>query len=220
MKIPFDCPSCAASGSVDAAAAGKTGRCRHCGHRFTIPIPGPAAVEPDVFPLDGPARTPVGDGYAVMDTPPASTFVPTLGDESADATPRRAKRSAARSSTRRAGRRASRPAWARRLAGAAGAFAIVIASIALFAPGGRLIAACAVIVIGCGMILAGYAVGAYGAFSEDFVHGFLYLVIPPYTAYYMATRWDDLWFWFACMTLGVGIVLIGIEVARWGGVVV
>ena len=73
--------------------------------------------------------------------------------------------------------------------------------------------------IGCAMILVGFGVGAYGTFSEDFLYGFLYLVIPFYTAYYMVTRWDDLWVWFACMTSGVGLVLVGIEMARWGGVV-
>jgi hypothetical protein len=102
---------------------------------------------------------------------------------------------------------------------AAGAVAIAIAAVALFAPGGPLIAACATMAIGCAMILTGYAVGAFGAFSEDFLYGFLYLAIPLYTAYYMATRWEDLWPWLACMTTGVGVVLLGIEIARWGGVV-
>ena len=54
MKIAFACPSCAAAGSVDAAAAGKSARCKHCGHRFTIP--GPGAAEPEVFALDEPRR--------------------------------------------------------------------------------------------------------------------------------------------------------------------
>ncbi len=75
------------------------------------------------------------------------------------------------------------------------------------------------IALGCILILVGYVVGAYGAFSEDFLYGFLYLVIPLYTAYYMITRWDDLWVWFVCMTSGVGLILLGIEMARWGGVV-
>jgi hypothetical protein len=33
------------------------------------------------------------------------------------------------------------------------------------------------------------------------------------------TRWDDLWIWFACMTGGVGLASLGIEMVRWAGVV-
>ena len=215
MRIPFACPSCAAAGSADAAAAGKTARCKHCGHRFTIPRPGTAAESADGILLDEAA----GGGYAVMEPVLVSTYVPSRGDESTDSGPRRPKRATSGSATRPAGRRASRSAWPQRMAWSAGIVSIAIAAIALLAPGGLLIAACTVILLGCLMILAGFAVGAYGAFSEDVLYGFLYLLIPLYTAYYMVTRWDDLWFWFACMTLGVGIVLLGIEMARLGGVV-
>ena len=58
------------------------------------------------------------------------------------------------------------------------------------------------------MVLVGFGAGAYGAFREDVLYGFLYLAIPLYTAYYIVTRWDDLWTWFACSTLGVGLVLL------------
>ena len=64
----------------------------------------------------------------------------------------------------------------------------------------------------------GYAAGAYGAFCEDFLYGFLYLVIPLYTAYYLVTRWEDLWRWFACSTTGVGLVLFGTQLLLWSGV--
>ena len=37
MKITFACPSCAKSLSADASLAGKTGRCRHCGHKAVVP---------------------------------------------------------------------------------------------------------------------------------------------------------------------------------------
>ena len=43
-------------------------------------------------------------------------------------------------------------------------------------------------------------------------------MIPLYTAYYMVTRWDDLWVWFACSTAGVALVLLGTEMVRWGGI--
>jgi hypothetical protein len=81
-----------------------------------------------------------------------------------------------------------------------------------------LIAACTVMGLGSVMILVGYGVGAYGAFREDSLYGFLYLLIPLYTAYYLVTRWDDLWVWFVCMTSGVGLIVLGVEMARWAGV--
>ena len=161
MKIAFACPSCAATGSVDAAAAGRSARCKHCGHRFTIP--GPDAAEPDVFALEGPAAAADGDGYAVMDPVQDSTFAPVRGDEPASPVPRRPKGSAPRSKTRTGGKRAVRSAWPVRLAWVGGAAAVAIAAVALFAPSGVLIAACAVMTIGSVLILVGFAVGAYGA---------------------------------------------------------
>jgi hypothetical protein len=97
---------------------------------------------------------------------------------------------------------------------------VALAAILIFVPNGSLIAGCALMAVGSAMVLAGFAVGAYAAFCEDFLYGFLYLLIPLYTAYYMITRWDDLWFWFACSTAGVALVWLGTELARWGGVVV
>ena len=37
MKITFACPSCAKSLTADASLVGKTGRCRHCGHKAVVP---------------------------------------------------------------------------------------------------------------------------------------------------------------------------------------
>ena len=62
--------------------------------------------------------------------------------------------------------------------------------------------------------------GAYGAFSEDALYGLLYITIPLYTAYYLVTRWEDLWIWITCATVGVGLVLIGTEMVRWAGAAV
>ncbi len=218
MKIEFACPSCAAAGSVDASAAGKSARCKHCGHRFTIPTPGPDPAEPEVFALEEPAGEAPGAGSAVIGPMETSTFAPSRGVESAAEAPRRPKKSGSRPTTRTAGRRTPRVSWPIRLAWAGGTAAIAIAAVALFVPSGLIIAASALMILGCALILMGFGVGAYGAFSEDFIYGFFYLIIPLYTAYYMVTRWDDLWVWFACMTTGFGLVLLGIELARWGGV--
>jgi hypothetical protein len=216
MKIPFACPSCGATGSVDAASVGKPARCKHCGHRFNIP--GPGAAEPEVFSLVEPAGEAAGGGYAVVSPQgQGSVFAPKRGDEPAADAPRRPKRSASSSKSRAGSRRAADTAWIKRLAWIGGTVAITIAAIAWLAPKGVVIAACALMVIGSAMILLGYGVGAYGAFGEDFLYGFLYVVFPFYAAYYMVTRWDDLWVWFTCMTSGVGLAALGIEMARWGG---
>jgi hypothetical protein len=216
MKIPFACPSCGATGLVDAASVGKPARCKHCGHRFNIP--GPGAAEPEVFSLVEPVEEAAGDGYALgSPTVRASAFTPSRGDEPAADAPRRPRRSTSSSKSRAGRRRAAGTAWVKRLAWIGGTAAIIIVAVALLAPNGVIIAACALMAIGSGMILLGYGVGAYGAFSEDFLYGFLYVVFPFYAAYYMVTRWDDLWVWFTCMTSGVGLAALGIEMARWGG---
>jgi len=218
MKIQFACPSCAAVGSVDASAVGKLARCKHCGHRFTISSPD--AADPEVYSLEEPAEEATRVGDVVRSPAPVSEFVPARGDEPATTLPRKSKRSASRLTARTAHNREPRSAWWIWLTWVGAAAVIVIAAIAMLAPSGVLIAACTVMALGGVMILVGYGVGAYGAFREDFLYGFLYLVIPLYTAYYMVTRWDDLWIWLACMTMGVGLILLGIEMARWGGMVV
>jgi hypothetical protein len=79
---------------------------------------------------------------------------------------------------------------------------------ALIAPNGTLIVACILAAIGALLVLAGYLVGLWAAFREDSLYGFLYLVIPLYTAYYIVTRWDDMRPFFIAMTVGVGLVVI------------
>src|SRR5208337_3868253 len=67
------------------------------------------------------------------------------------------------------------------------------------------------------LVPVAYFAGAYGAFSEDALYGLLYITIPLYTAYYLVTRWEDLWIWVTCATVGVGLVLLGTEMVRWAG---
>jgi len=214
MTISFACPSCAATGSVDASFAGKPARCRHCGDRFTIPSPGESG--PEVYSLDEPAGEPVG-GTAILPSP-VSAFVRARGNGPTAAAPRKPKRTARGSTARTARQRGAQFAWRAWLLRGGVAAGITLAAIALLAPQGTLIAACTLMVLGSVMVLLGYGVGAYAAFGEDFLYGFLYLVIPLYTAYYLVTRWEDLWVWFTCSTAGVVLVLLGIELARWGGV--
>ncbi|MGP0066318.1 MAG: hypothetical protein ACLQGP_22280 [Isosphaeraceae bacterium] len=215
MKISFACPSCAAGGSVDASAAGRQARCKHCGHHFNIPTPG--EPEADGYLLEEPAES--TPGPAGMDPPRDSTFVRSRGGEGGTAS-RRPARNATEATPRRPRRKVSGFAWQTWLVRGSIATTITLAVIAAIAPSGVLIAGCTLLVLGMIMVLIGYGAGAYGAFHEDFLYGFLYLVIPFYAAYYIVTRWDDLWIWFTCSTVGVGLVLLGTEIVRWTGVAV
>lgn len=228
MRIAFACPACGATGSVDGSAAGKAARCKHCGGRFTIPGAEPAADDSDWLdvmpprptpPPSAPRQDPDG-GYAVVEAVEDSAFTPIRGAEPAGAVPvpvseRTGKTRSGSGARKRRQQAIARAKW---LGGGAGALAFVLAGIALFAPHGVLVVSWVLMALGCAMILVGFAVGAFGAFSEDFLYGFLYVVIPCYAAYYMVTRWDDLWIWFACMTAGVGLASLGIEMTRWAGV--
>ncbi|MHB1558690.1 MAG: hypothetical protein ACYC61_14625 [Isosphaeraceae bacterium] len=204
---------------MDGSAAGKAARCKHCGGRFTIPEAEPAA-EYDLQEVMPPPRQDADGGYAVVESVGESAFTPTRGAEPAGAVPVSGSERPARTRSGSGARKRRQQAIARAkwLGGGAGALALVLAGIALFAPHGVLMVAWVLMALGCVMILVGFAVGAFGAFSEDFLYGFLYVVIPCYAAYYMVTRWDDLWIWFACITGGVGLASRGVEMARWAGV--
>jgi hypothetical protein len=218
MKIPFACPSCLVAGSVDESAVGKLARCKHCGHKFTILAPG--ETEPSIYSLEEPAGGAGRVADSAMSPVPGSAFVPAPGDNPATAWRGMPTRAATEVPARGTRKRSPRGPWRPWLAWTGIAIAIATGAVALLAPSGVLIAACVVMALGGLLILVGYGVGAYGAFREDFLYGFLYLVIPLYTAYYMVTRWEDLWVYFACMTAGVGLIVLGFEMARWGGVAV
>jgi hypothetical protein len=215
MKISFACPSCDAGGAVDASAAGRQARCKHCGHHFTIPAPGEAECESEGYSLEQPTESAVG--LDVMRPPRDSTFVRSRAGDG-DAPSREPRRDASGATRRPARGKVSPFPWQAWLVRCAIGIAIALASIAMLVPNGTLIAGCVLLVMGMLMVLVGYGAGAYGAFHEDFLYGFLYMVIPFYAAYYIVTRWDDLWIWFTCSTVGVGLVLLGTEIVRWAGV--
>lgn len=210
MKVEFACPSCGAGGSADAAFAGRRARCKHCGERFTIPSH--AAELSEGYALG----EPVGPAPVA---PEGSTYVRARGDE-ATTQPRKPKR-ANRRSGGRAKRERDRPdfPWKTWLLGCAIAVTVACAGLALFAPRGTLIVGWVLLALGSVMVLVGYAAGAFGAFSEDFVYGVLYVAVPLYAGYYLLTRWDDLWPWFTSATAGFFLVLFGTELLRWNGMV-
>ena len=68
MKITFACPSCAKPLVADAALAGRTGRCRFCGHRALVPAGSPPATVADWrTAVAGQLAAPSGHSAAAID---------------------------------------------------------------------------------------------------------------------------------------------------------
>ncbi len=134
--------------------------------------------------------------------------------------PQRKERSVSRSTSRNI--RASKSAfpWQTWLIWGGVALVLILTAIAFLAPDGTWLVGCILVAIGGILVPVAYFAGAYGAFSEDVLYGLLYITIPLYTAYYLVTRWEDLWIWVTCATVGVGLVLIGTEMVRWVGAAV
>ena len=216
MKVSFSCPSCGISGSVDESFAGRQVRCNQCQYRF--PIPALGSVEPDGYALDTPEPEESSFAPNPMHRRSESVYTPTRTDEPEGRARRRTAKRPARSS--RKPKRTEGPgfAWGTWLIRGGIAAVVVLFLIAAIVPGGVVIVGKVLLIAGMGMILLGWGAGAFGAFSEDLLYGILYVAIPLYTAYYLVTRWEDLWRWFACSTAGVGVVLVGTQILRWSGV--
>jgi predicted Zn finger-like uncharacterized protein len=214
MKISFACPACGASGSVDEALVGRQVRCKPCQHRFAIPRPG-IESEDDGYLLEEPAREAVAGGAS--GSPGEAVFVASRGDEpSVHVSPRKPRNLGSKKRrSRDEGPDFDGRKWLIRVSGV---FAVGLVATMIFADRGVMIAGMILLAVGMVMVLVGFAVGAFGAFSEDFLYGFCYLVFVPYTAYYLVTRWDDLRRWCICATVGVGFVTLGTAMLQWAGV--
>ncbi len=217
MNVSFACPSCNASGSVDAVHIGKQARCKHCGAHFSIPDPEDS--QPDVYALEEPSpqaararsNSPVED----------AVFLPARADAtSAVGRPRRRERSVSAPTSRSVRASKSDFPWQTWLIRGGVGLVLILTAIAFLALDGTWLVGCILMAIGGILVPVAYFAGAYGAFSEDALHGLLYITIPLYTAYYLVTRWEDLWIWVTCATVGVGLVLIGTEMVRWVGAAV
>jgi len=212
MRVSFACPACGASGSADEALVGRQVRCKPCQHRFVVPGPLEAETS-DGYLLDQPA------GIGTAGQQGDAVFVSSRGDEpSVFTSPRKPRPTRPRSGKRKSRDEGPDFAWGTWLIRVGVVSAVVIAAIALFAPRGLIIAGSILLFLGAAMILIGYSAGAYGAFCEDFLYFFLYLLFPLYTAYYIVTRWDDLRRWFICSSVGFGFVIFGTKMLEWAGV--
>ncbi len=214
MNVSFACPSCSATGSVDAVHIGKQVRCKHCGARFAIPDP--KTSQPDVYDLEAPPQWSSDEmtdrlvGEAV--------FVRARADgKAAVEKPRRKEPSGSRPPPRRIRTSSTDSRWLAWLVRGGVALVLILTALALFAPHGTWLVGCILIAIGGILVPLAYCAGAYGAFSEDSLYGLLYILIPLYAGYYLVTRWEDLWIWITCATIGVGLVMLGTELIRWAG---
>jgi len=215
MNVSFACPSCNASGSVDAVHIGKQVRCKHCGARFAIPDP--ENSQPDVYALEEPS--PQATRGTSNSPAEDAVFVPARGDASSEVDrPRRKEKSVPVPSSRNVRAGKSDFPWLTWLIRGGVALVLILTAIAFLVPNGTWLVGCILLAIGSILVPVAYFAGAYGAFSEDSLYGLLYLVIPLYAGYYLVTRWEDLWIWVSCATVGVGLVLLGTELVRWASV--
>jgi DNA-directed RNA polymerase subunit RPC12/RpoP len=206
MKIPVTCMRCNQRYDVDAAHAGKKAKCATCGERMVIPemdsTGSPPAPEADAYQLDGPHS---------LDE--STSFTPAHGSANLEEPrPRRRtkKQGGGSSGSKRADRASSQPNFSRpiTLIGLAVVLAIAVL-IAVCVPGARMNVGRGVILAGLIIFLYGYGSGAYIAFTEDDLYGWLYLIFPPYAAYYFVSRWDDMSSRFAMLVVGLTLLTGG-----------
>lgn len=218
MTVSFACPSCNASGTVDAVHIGKQVRCKHCGTHFSIPDQ--QDPQADVYALEEPSPQ-VATGRSHRGAGEDAVFVPARAEErSSTDRPRRREGSVSTETIRKFRSSRSVSAWLTRFIWGGIALVLILVAVALLAPHGTWLVGCILIAIGGTLVPVAYIAGAYGAFSEDSLYGFLYLMVPLYAGYYLVTRWEDLWVWVVCATVGVGLVLLGTEMVRWAGAAV
>ena len=207
MKIPVTCANCGKRYEVDGAYAGKRGKCAACGARMTIPNEDHTAdsppSEPEAYQLD--------DAH---DNEQPNFFIPAQVSESLEEAPprRRAKRNnAGISEPRRRKAVRSHPilSGSSTLIGLTGV-ALVLVIVALFVPGTRINIGRAIALAGLILFVYGYASGAYIAFTEDDLYGWLYLLFPPYAAYYFVSRWDE-------MSSRLVMLIVGLALLSGGG---
>lgn len=206
MKISVTCVRCGKRYEVDGAYAGKKGKCATCGERMMIPKLEPAATapsEPDAYQLD-----------EAHDRDPSTSFTPAHGSENLEQPRpgrRSKKRSAGSSGRRRAEPTTTRPAISARTTLIGLTVVLAIAGlIAVFVPGARMDIGRGVALAGLVVFLYGYGSGAYIAFTEDDLYGWLYLLFPPYAAYYFVSRWDE-------MSSRLVMLIVGLVLLAGGG---
>jgi hypothetical protein len=205
MTISFACPSCRKGYTVNAGLAGRTGKCAACGLAMSVPLVH-ADEEQDHIATEG-----YGLAEAMVVAPLVETqnvFSPGRNDPEFDRAPRPRSVSSRKRRRRREDDESFLFRHRKALIVTPIVLAVVLGLTALLIPNGRLIVACVLASVGGLLVTVGYFVGLWAAWHEDSLYGFLYFFIPFYSAYYILTRWDDMWPWFVAMTVGTVLVSI------------
>ncbi len=205
MKITVTCAGCGKQYEVDDAYAGKSGKCSTCGQRMTIPGTEQAgatqSAEPESYQLE--------DAH---DRQQPSSFTPSRGAENDEQPPRqrRKKKKSPRRPATGVGGVSSKPS-STCLAVLIG-FACVVAMlvvVAIVMPTARMNIGRIIVLAGLVVFLYGYGSGCYIAFTEDDLYGWLYLIFPPYAAYYFVSRWDEMRSRLVMLVVGLALLTGG-----------
>jgi hypothetical protein len=205
MSISFACPSCRKGYTVNAALAGRSGKCAACGLSMAVPSVH-ADEEQDHIATEG-----YGLAEAMAVVPLAETqnvFSPGRNDPEFERAPRPRSASPGKRKRRREEDESFLFRHRKALLLTPIVLAVLLFLMAVLMPNGRLIAACVLASVGGLLVVVGYFVGLWAAWHEDSLYGFLYFFVPFYSAYYILTRWDDMWPWFVAMTVGTVMVSI------------
>ena len=88
--------------------------------------------------------------------------------------------------------------------------ALVLVICGILRTGTRMNVGRVVALAGLILFVYGYGSGAYIAFTEDDLYGWLYLLFPPYAAYYFVSRWDE-------MSSRLVMLIVGLALLAGGG---
>jgi hypothetical protein len=213
MSTSVICAGCHRRYEVDSRFAGKTVKCAHCGQAMPIPVAEPAGLPPSAHGEYG-LGAPHEPAQSSFQASPRRQSDERVNHQSFEPV-RKKRRKRSRSKKERATGFLMRPGTMIILA----AVCAVVALVGVFVPAVRVPIGVALALPGALLCLYGYATGAYIAFTEDDLHGWLFLLFPFYAAYYLVSRWDDMS--SRLIMVVVGLVLLGIggkileaEVAR------
>lgn len=219
MALSFACEQCGKTFNVDESLAGNLGKCKRCGHIFTIPGPGrkPAAASA-APPRSRPGSSADRPRSAAQPVPQPTLAAPAfdpygIDDAPAPLPPRRTPLAAFENEEAAVGSEPVQPARTtrkkrRKRGGVTGGWMlggpVATGLMALLA--GLILVGVIVVGISLGSVAGTLAMGAVGlgvilmfigsigslvvAFQESAVCGLMFLFVPFYALYYLITRWD------------------------------
>ncbi|MFO0908967.1 MAG: hypothetical protein U0794_11505 [Isosphaeraceae bacterium] len=216
MSIRFACPHCGKSFVVSSTNAGRRGRCSQCREEFTVPMPAEARAVPGDTAFTGPsaegpeAAAPMGEAYDVVPV----TYEVSPGAETRDALPDAPRvkkpKKRRRTTTSTSSIEPGQFAHLRKPLSVVAVVGVLLFALSLVVPVIAIWVGVVFSLAGILLVFGGMALGAYIAFTEDFVHGFFFVVLPIYAAYYFMSRWDD-------TKVALGVVIGGLVILAAGG---